>query len=67
MKIRIFDQLDSRTSGCFETHLIILAVVAFGLTENLNYDFNFWLRGGVCIPYVSYRPAAVNTLNKLST
>ena len=37
MKIRIFDQLDSRTSGCFETHLIILAVVAFGLTENLNY------------------------------
>ena len=37
MKIRIFDQLDSRTSGCFETHLIILAVVAFGLTENPNY------------------------------
>ena len=39
-------------------HLIILAILAFGLTENLNYDFNFWLRGGVCISYVSYRPAA---------
>ena len=37
MKIRIFDQLDSRTSGCFETHLIILAVVTFGLAENPNY------------------------------
>ena len=33
MKIRIFDQLDSRTSRCSEMHLIILAVVAFGLTE----------------------------------
>ena len=64
MKIRIFDQLDSRTSGCFETHLIILAVVAFGLTDNLNYDFNLG-SGGEYI--LSYRPAALNTLNKLST
>ena len=39
MKTLIFDQLDSRTSGCFETHLIILAILAFGLTENLNYVF----------------------------
>ena len=60
MKIRIFDQLDSRTSECFKVHLIILAVVAFGLTETLNYVFNFG-SGGEYI--LSYRPAALNTLN----
>ena len=65
MKIRIFDQLDSRTSHCSKMHLIILAVVAFGLTENLNYDFNLG-SGGECVyPILSYRPAALNTLNKL--
>ena len=63
MKIRIFDQLDSRTSGCSEMHLITLAVVAFGLTETLNYVFNFG-SGGECVyPILSYRPAALNTLN----
>ena len=55
MKIRIFDQLDSRTSGCFETHLIILAVVAFGLTENPNYVFAPGVEG---VSYKTYGPHA---------
>ena len=56
MESLIFDQLDSRTSDCFKMHLIILAVVAFGLTENLNYVSE--LRGEypiMCIPYQAGR------------
>ena len=65
MKSLIFDRVDSRTSECFKMHLIILAVVAFGLTETLNYVFNFG-SGGECVyPILSYRPAALNTLNRL--
>ena len=53
MKIRIFDQLDSRTSGCFEMHLKILSLVTFGLTENLNYVL---APGGREYPYVHVNP-----------
>ena len=62
MKIRIFDQLDSRTSRCFETHLIILAIVEFGLVENPNYVFEF-CSGGEGVSYKTYRPHARVTEN----
>ena len=42
-------------------HLIILAVVAFGLTENLNYDFNL-SSGGECV-YPTGRPLSTRLID----
>ena len=43
-------------------HLKFLAVVTFGLTENLNYVFEFG-SGGEGVSYKTYRPHARVTEN----